>query len=68
MTVDRRLQYRGPAPRPGRRPDVRRKRFVAVLEANAGNLSRTARDLGVSDRTSRTWYKEMLAGTLLDRL
>ena len=60
--------YAGPFPRPGQRPDERRRIFASTLEQQKGNLARTAKVLGISTKTANRWWKELKAGTLLARL
>ena len=60
--------YRGLRPKAGQTRDRRRLLFADALEANSGNLPKTAKTLGVHYRTAYRWWKELEAGTLLDHM
>ena len=56
--------YDGPKPRPGKAPDPRRRLFIEALKRNDGNLTRTAKALGISRRSASAWWQEYKAGKL----
>ena len=41
---------------------------IKVIESNKGNVSETARQLGISMQTLSNWYNKAKAGTLADTL
>lgn len=43
----------------GKYNDVDKARVIAVLQANDGNVKRTARETGVAEQTVRDWKKKM---------
>ena len=58
-------QYDGPWPRRGQRPDERRKLFPDTLRKHDGNVSATAKALGVSRKTATKWVKLLREGKLI---
>jgi transposase-like protein len=48
----------------GRYDDTDKARVLAVLQANDGNVKRTARETGVADQTVRDWKKKLAKGQM----
>ena len=61
-----RQKYAGPEPRRGKPRDPRRYAFVDVLERHGGNLTKTARELGINRKTASRWWAAHREGQLLD--
>lgn len=61
------MSYDGPTNPRGSKPDPRRLAFEAALRRHEGNITRTARSLGVSRMTGQRWAKMLREGTLLRR-
>lgn len=57
-----------PQPRTGRPPDPRRHDFEETYRRCHGNLTRTAKELGIARKTAGEWRHELDAGTLTAHL